>query len=191
MRSDENGTILIEDIATVAIGNKMPRLGVASERANPAVLITVTKQPAIGTIELTEKIEAELSSMAKNMPQDLNISTNIFKQSDFIDSSISNLQQSLLEGALFVVIVLFFFLMNIRTTIISLVALPLSVIIAVLVLHFFGFTINTMSLGGIAIAIGSLVDDAIVDVEKIEEVNKVIIKHAFNVQQYSTYPLVA
>lgn len=167
VRSDENGTILIEDIATVAIGNKMPRLGVASERANPAVLITVTKQPAIGTIELTEKIEAELSSMAKNMPQDLNISTNIFKQSDFIDSSISNLQQSLLEGALFVVIVLFFFLMNIRTTIISLVALPLSVIIAVLVLHFFGFTINTMSLGGIAIAIGSLVDDAIVDVENV------------------------
>ena len=167
VRSDENGTILIEDIATVAIGNKMPRLGVASERANPAVLITVTKQPAIGTIELTKKIEAELSSMAKNMPQDLNISTNIFKQSDFIDSSISNLQQSLLEGALFVVIVLFFFLMNIRTTIISLVALPLSVIIAVLVLHFFGFTINTMSLGGIAIAIGSLVDDAIVDVENV------------------------
>ena len=167
VRSDENGTILIEDVATVAIGNKMPRLGVASERANPAVLITVTKQPAVGTIELTEKIETELSSMAKNMPQDLNISTNIFKQSDFIDNSISNLQQSLLEGALFVIIVLFLFLMNIRTTIISLVALPLSVIIAVLVLHFFGFTINTMSLGGIAIAIGSLVDDAIVDVENV------------------------
>ena len=167
VRSDENGTVLIEDIANVTIGNKMPRLGVASERANPAVLITVTKQPAVGTIELTKKIESELASMAKNMPQDLNISTNIFKQSDFIDNSISNLQKSLLEGALFVVIVLFFFLMNIRTTIISLVALPLSVIIAVLVLHFLGFTINTMSLGGIAIAIGSLVDDAIVDVENV------------------------
>lgn len=167
VRSDEKGTVLIEDIANVTIGNKMPRLGVASERANQAVLMTVTKQPAVGTIELTEKIEAELSSMAKNMPKDMNISTNIFKQSDFIDSSISNLQQSLLEGALFVVIVLFFFLMNIRTTIISLVALPLSVIIAVLVLHFLGFTINTMSLGGIAIAIGSLVDDAIIDVENV------------------------
>ena len=167
VRSDENGTVLIEDIANVTIGNKMPRLGVASERANPAVLITVTKQPAVGTIELTKKIESELASMAKNMPQDLNISTNIFKQSNFIDNSISNLQKSLLEGAFFVVIVLFFFLMNIRTTIISLVALPLSVIIAILVLYFLGFTINTMSLGGIAIAIGSLVDDAIVDVENV------------------------
>lgn len=167
VRSDENGTVLIEDIANVQIGNKMPRLGVASERAKPAVLMTITKQPAVGTIELTEKIEDELSSMSKNMPKDLKISTNIFKQSDFIDNSIGNLKQSLIEGSLFVVIVLFLFLMNVRTTFISLTALPLSVIVAVLVLHFFGFTINTMSLGGIAIAIGSLVDDAIVDVENV------------------------
>lgn len=167
VRSDENGTILIEDIATVTIGNKMPRLGLGSERAKPAVLMTVTKQPAVGTIDLTKKIEAELSSIGKNMPKDLKISTNIFKQSDFIDNSISNLQQSLIEGSIFVIIVLFFFLMNLRTTLISLVALPLSVIIAVIALHFLGFTINTMSLGGIAIAIGSLVDDAIVDVENV------------------------
>ena len=167
VRSDENGTVLIEDIANVQIGNKMPRLGVASERAKPAVLMTITKQPAVGTIELTEKIEDELSSMSKNMPKDLKISTNIFKQSDFIDNSIGNLKQSLIEGSLFVVIVLFLFLMNVRTTFISLTALPLSVIVAVLVLHFFGFTINTMSIGGIAIAIGSLVDDAIVDVENV------------------------
>ncbi|MBQ3605885.1 MAG: efflux RND transporter permease subunit [Muribaculaceae bacterium] len=167
VRSDENGTVLIEDITNVQIGNKMPRLGVASERAKPAVLMTITKQPAVGTIELTEKIEDELSSMSKNMPKDLKISTNIFKQSDFIDNSIGNLKQSLIEGSLFVVIVLFLFLMNVRTTFISLTALPLSIIVAVLVLHFFGFTINTMSLGGIAIAIGSLVDDAIVDVENV------------------------
>lgn len=167
VRSDNNGTVLIEDIATVAIGNKMPRLGLASERGTPAVLMTVTKQPAVGTIELTKKIESELHSLGKNMPKDMKISTNIFKQSDFIDNSISNLQQSLIEGSIFVVIVLFFFLMNMRTTLISLVALPLSVIIAVIILHFFGFTINTMSLGGIAIAIGSLVDDAIVDVENV------------------------
>lgn len=167
VRSDENGTVLVEDIANVAVGNKMPRLGVASERTKPAVLMTVTKQPAVGTIDLTKKIEGELTSMGKNMPKDLKISTNIFKQSDFIDNSIGNLQQSLIEGSIFVVIVLFFFLMNLRTTLISLVALPLSVIIAVLVLHFMGFTINTMSLGGIAIAIGSLVDDAIVDVENV------------------------
>ena len=167
IRSDDNGTVLIEDIATIAIGNKMPRLGLASERGTPAVLMTVTKQPAVGTIELTEKIESELHSLGKNMPKDMKISTNIFKQSDFIDNSISNLQQSLIEGSIFVVIVLFFFLMNMRTTFISLIALPLSVIIAVIILHFFGFTINTMSLGGIAIAIGSLVDDAIVDVENV------------------------
>ncbi len=165
--SDNNGTVLIEDIADVCIGNKLPRLGVASEKAQPAVLLTITKQPAVSTIDLTKKIEVSLQASAKNLPSDINISTDIFKQSDFIDNSISNLQQSLLEGALFVVIVLFFFLMNLRTTLISLVALPLSIIISVLMLHFMGLTINTMSLGGIAIAIGSLVDDAIVDVENV------------------------
>lgn len=167
VRSDENGTILVEDIADVCIGNKLPRLGVASERATPAVLLTVTKQPAVSTINLTEKIETSLHDTAKNLPADINISTDIFKQSDFIDNSINNLQQSLLEGALFVIIILFLFLMNLRTTLISLVALPLSIIISVLILHFMGLTINTMSLGGIAIAIGSLVDDAIVDVENV------------------------
>ncbi len=167
VRSDNNGTVIIEDIADVRIGNKLPRLGLASEKAKPAVLLTVTKQPAVSTIDLTHKIEENLQSTAKNLPADINISTNIFKQSDFIDVSINNLQQSLLEGALFVIVILFLFLMNVRTTMISLVALPLSIIISVLVLHFFGLTINTMSLGGIAIAIGSLVDDAIVDVENV------------------------
>lgn len=167
VRSDENGIVLVEDIANVQIGNKLPRLGVASEKARQAVLLTVTKQPAVGTIDLTERIESDLSAISKNLPADINISTDIFKQSDFIDNSISNLQQSLIEGAIFVIIVLFFFLMNIRTTLISLMALPMSIIIAVLVLHFMGLTINTMSLGGIAIAIGSLVDDAIVDVENV------------------------
>ncbi len=167
VRSDENGQVLIADIANVQIGNKLPRLGVASEKARQAVLLTVTKQPAVGTIALTERLEADLADMAKNLPPDVNISTDIFKQSDFIDNSISNLQRSLIEGAIFVIIVLFVFLMNVRTTLISLVSLPLSILIAVLVLHFMGMTINTMSLGGIAIAIGSLVDDAIVDVENI------------------------
>lgn len=167
VRSDERGTILIEDIADVQIGNKMPRIGVASVKATPAVLITCTKQPAVGTIELTKKIEQELADMQKNIPSDVIISTDIFKQSDFISNSISNLQQSLIEGAIFVIIILFLFLMNTRTTVISLVALPLSIIIAILVLYFMGFSINTMSLGGIAIAIGSLVDDAIVDVENV------------------------
>lgn len=167
VRSDENGVVLVEDIANVQIGNKLPRLGVASEMTKQAVLLTITKQPAVGTIELTKKIEADLLSISKNIPADIKISTDIFKQSEFIDNSISNLQKSLIEGAIFVIIVLFFFLMNVRTTLISLVALPLSIIIAVLVLHALGMTINTMSLGGIAIAIGSLVDDAIVDVENV------------------------
>lgn len=167
VRSDENGIVLIDDIANVQIGNKLPRLGVASEKTKPAVLLTVTKQPAVGTIALTERLETDLADIAKNLPSDVNISTDIFKQSDFIDNSISNLQRSLIEGAIFVIIVLFFFLMNVRTTLISLVALPLSIIIAVFILHFMGMTINTMSLGGIAIAIGSLVDDAIVDVENV------------------------
>lgn len=167
VRSNSDGIVLVEDIATVKIGNKLPCLGVASEKAEQAVLLTVTKQPSVGTIGLTERIESELSKMSKNLPADINISTDIFKQSDFIDNSITNLQHSLIEGSIFVIIVLFLFLMNTRTTIISLVALPMSIIIAVLVLHFMGLTINTMSLGGIAIAIGSLVDDAIVDVENV------------------------
>ena len=167
IRSDERGTITVADIAEVKIGSKTPRLGVASERTKPAVLMTVTKQPAVGTIELTKRIEESLETSAKNLPADVHISTDIFRQSTFIDKSISNLQESLLEGALFVVVVLFFFLMNLRTTVISVIALPMSIVLSVLVLNLFGFNINTMSLGGIAIAIGSLVDDAIVDVENV------------------------
>lgn len=167
VRSDERGTVTLADIAEVKSGAQQPRLGCASVKAQPAVLITVTKQPHAGTIQLTEKIENQLSEITPTLPADVKVSTDIFRQSDFIDNSISNLQRSLLEGSLFVVIVLFFFLMNLRTTVVSIIALPLSIIITILVLHFMGLTINTMSLGGIAIAIGSLVDDAIVDVENV------------------------
>ena len=167
VRSDSNGIVLIRDIAQVEIGNKLPKLGVASEKGHPAVLLTITKQPNIDTNKLTAQIEDELEEARKSIPEGINISTDIFRQSSFIYSSISNIQRALIEGAVFVVIILFFFLMNIRTTIISLVALPLSIIITVISLHFLGYTINTMSLGGIAIAIGSLVDDAIVDVENV------------------------
>ena len=127
----------------------------------------MTKQPNTGTIELTEKLEAALKDLQKNLPADVHISTDIFRQSRFIESSISNVQESLYEGAIFVVIVLFLFLANTRTTLISLVTLPLSLVVAILVLHYMGLSINTMSLGGMAIAIGSLVDDAIVDVENV------------------------
>ncbi len=159
--------VLLENVATVKIGGKSPKLGTASERAKPAVLITVTKQPNTSTIDLTEKLDAIMADLQKNLPADVHVSTDIFRQSRFIDSSINNVKNSLFEGSFFVVIVLFLFLMNIRTTVISLVALPLSLLVSILALHYMGLTINTMSLGGMAIAIGSLVDDAIVDVENV------------------------
>lgn len=159
--------VLLEDIATVKVGGKSPKLGLASEKGKPAVLITVTKQPNTSTIDLTAKLDAIVAELQKNMPADVHISTDIFRQSRFIDSSINNVKQSLFEGSFFVVIVLFIFLMNVRTTVISLVALPLSLLFSIVTLHYLGLTINTMSLGGMAIAIGSLVDDAIVDVENV------------------------
>ena len=159
--------VLLEDVADVRIGAQTPKLGLASERAKPAVLLTVTKQPATSTLELTGKLEAALQDLQKNLPPDVKVSTDIFRQSRFIESSIGNVRKSLVEGGIFVVIVLFLFLANVRTTLISLVTLPLSLVVSVLVLHYMGLTINTMSLGGMAIAIGSLVDDAIVDVENV------------------------
>ena len=159
--------VMLGDIATVKIGGKSPKLGTASERTKPAVLITVTKQPDTSTEKLTEKLDEIVVDLRKNLPADVHVSTDIFRQSHFIDNSINNVKKSLFEGSFFVVIVLFLFLMNIRTTVISLVALPLSLLVSIIVLHYMGLTINTMSLGGMAIAIGSLVDDAIVDVENV------------------------
>ncbi len=159
--------ILLEDIATIKVGGKSPKLGLASEKGKPAVLITVTKQPNTSTIDLTNKLDEIVADLQKNMPSDVHVSTDIFRQSRFIDSSINNVKDSLFEGSFFVVIVLFLFLMNVRTTLISLIALPLSLLVSILTLHYLGLTINTMSLGGMAIAIGSLVDDAIVDVENV------------------------
>ena len=159
--------VTLGDIATVKNGGKSPKLGTASERTKPAVLITVTKQPDTSTEKLTEKLDEIVVDLRKNLPADVHVSTDIFRQSHFIDNSINNVKKSLFEGSFFVVIVLFLFLMNIRTTVISLVALPLSLLVSIIVLHYMGLTINTMSLGGMAIAIGSLVDDAIVDVENV------------------------
>ena len=159
--------ITLEDVADVKIGSQEPKLGLASERGKPAVLVTVSKQPQTGTIELTEKLIAALDDVQKNLPADVKISTDIFRQSRFIDNSIDNVKSSLYEGAIFVIIVLFLFLANVRTTLISLVTLPLALVVSILALHYMGLSINTMSLGGMAIAIGSLVDDAIVDVENV------------------------
>lgn len=159
--------VTLGDVADVRIGAQQPKLGLASERGKPAVLLTVTKQPNTGTMELTEQLELALADVQKNLPPDVHVSTDIFRQSRFIESSIENVQESLYEGAIFVVIVLFLFLANVRTTVISLITLPLSLLVSILVLHYLGLSINTMSLGGMAIAIGSLVDDAIVDVENV------------------------
>ncbi len=159
--------VTLGDIADVAIGPKTPKIGTATVRATPAVLITVTKQPAVGSQELTEKLLAEIDALRPTLPPGINIDTDIFRQADFIGRSVGNLQTSLFEGAIFVILVLFFFLMDLRTTVISVVALPMSIMIAVIILYFMGFSVNTMTLGGIAIAIGSLVDDAIVDVENV------------------------
>ncbi len=162
-----NVPVLLRDIATVRVGAKSPKLGLASEKAQPAVLITVTKQPNTSTIELTDKLDAIVADLRTSLPPDVNLSTDIFRQSRFIDSSINNIKNCLVEGSFFVIVVLFLFLMNVRTMAISLVAMPLSLLVSIIVLYYMGMTINTMSLGGLAIAIGSLVDDAIVDVENV------------------------
>ena len=167
IRADGAEIITLNDIARIAPGAKSPRVGVASSRGVPAVIMTVTKQPGVGTINLTENLLSTIDEARKSLPEQLHIDTDIFAQRDFIDRSISNLSSSLFEGALMVIIVLFFFMMNVRATAVSLIALPMSIIITVLILHALGITVNTMTLGGIAIAIGSLVDDAIVDVENV------------------------
>ena len=168
VKTSENGLpITLDAIADVRIGPKTPVLGVASNDVKPAVLLTVTKQPNTNTLALTGRLDNALGELKANLPADVKINSQIFRQSRFIDSSIDNVKKSLIEGAIFVIIVLFIFLMNWRTTIISLISIPLSIVFSLLAIRWMGLTINTMSLGGIAIAVGSLVDDSIVDVENV------------------------
>ena len=166
IKSTPNGTVKIEDVATLRISNST-KIGDGSLKAKPAVIMTVMKQPATNTLLLTEKIDASVAEISKTLPPDVKINTRIFRQADFIKASISNIQKTLLEGSGFVVVILFLFLMNWRATVISLLAIPISLIVAILTLKWLGFTINTMSLGGMAIAVGDLVDDAIIDVENV------------------------
>lgn len=168
VKTSENGLpITLDAVADVRIGPKTPVLGVASNDGKPAVLLTVTKQPNTNTLALTGRLDNALDELKANLPADVKVNSRIFRQSRFIESSLDNVKQSLIEGAIFVIIVLFIFLMNWRTTVISLVSIPLSIVASLLAIRWMGFTINTMSLGGIAIAIGSLVDDSIVDVENV------------------------
>ncbi len=159
--------VVLADVADVVKGAKSPKTGLASVSGKQGVLLTVTKQPSTSTLELTEKLDTALASLQKSLPADVKVNTHLYRQQDFIDSSISNIRKSLVEGGIFVVLVLFVFLMNARTTLISLVTIPLSLLITLLVMHLMGLNVNTMSIGGMAIAIGSLVDDAIVDVENV------------------------
>lgn len=159
-------TIKIGDVATVEIGTA-DKIGDGSLNAAPAVIMTISKQPGVNTLELTEKLDEAIADLSNTLPSGVKIESHIFRQSNFIEASIENLNQTLLEGAFFVVIVLFIFLMNWRTTLISLIAIPISLLVSIIALKLLGYTINTMSLGGMAIAIGALVDDAIIDVENV------------------------
>ncbi len=167
VKTTASGPVLLGNVAEVKIGNSRPKMGTASHDGKPCVMVTVTKQPNTSTVDLTAKIDTVLIELGKTLPRDVKVSSDIYRQERFINSSIDNVMKSLYEGGLFVVIVLFLFLMNVRATVISLITIPLSLLVSVLTLHLLGLTINTMSLGGMAIAIGSLVDDAIVDVENV------------------------
>ena len=174
--------VLLSQVADVVVGNKSPKTGVASNNGCPAVLLTVTKQSNVSTEELTAQLDRAFDELQARMPEGINVDRQIFRQSRFIDASINNIREALFEGAFFVVIVLFIFLMNWRTTIISLITIPLSLLVSIITLHGLGLTINTMSIGGMAIAIGSLVDDAIVDVENVYK--KAIRAHGLNHREW-------
>ena len=158
--------VVLSDVAEIEIGTPV-KMGHASQNAKPSVILAISKQPNINTLNVTERIEQNLAEIQKTFPADVRMDTKIFRQADFIEASVNNVGLALMEGAIFVVIILFLFLASFRTTIISVIAIPLSLLGTIIVLYFLGMNINTMTLGGMCIAIGSLVDDAIVDVENV------------------------
>lgn len=158
--------IVLSDVADVVIGSAV-KMGYASQNGQPAIILSVSKQPNINTLNVTEKIEENLENIRKSLPSDIKLDTKIFRQADFIETSVNNVGSALLEGAIFVILILFIFLNSYRTTVISIIAIPLSLLGTVIVLYLLGMNINTMTLGGMCIAIGSLVDDAIIDVENV------------------------
>jgi CzcA family heavy metal efflux pump len=158
--------VVVSDVAEVKIGSAV-KMGHASQNGQPAVIISISKQPNINTLNVTENIERNLAEIQKSLPGDVRMDTKIFRQADFIEASVGNVGSALLEGAVFVIIILFLFLASFRTTVISVIAIPLSLLGSVIVLYLLGMNINTMTLGGMCIAIGSLVDDAIIDVENV------------------------
>ena len=166
VRISGSDPVCIRDVATIRTGAAV-RLGTASMNAKPAVIISVSKQPDINTLKVTRAIERSVQDAAAALPSDITVDTHIFQQADFIQASVGNVGRALLEGALFVILILFLFLGNFRTTLISVIAIPVSLLATIIVLLALGMDINTMTLGGMCIAIGSLVDDAIIDVENV------------------------
>lgn len=166
VKSDGDKTVRVADVADVVIEPAVKQ-GYASMNGEPAVILSISKQPGVNTLEITENIERNLADIAKSLPPDVKLDTKIFRQADYIQSSVNNVGRSLIEGAICVVLVLLLFLTSLRTTLISLLAIPLSLLGTVIVLYLLGMDINTMTLGGMCIAIGSLVDDAIIDVENV------------------------
>ncbi len=166
IKSVNGRPVKINDLADVKIGSAI-KMGYAAENAKPAVIISVSKQPNANTLDLTRRIEENLSTLQQSLPPDVKLDTKIFRQADFIETSVKNVQSALIEGAIFVIIILFLFLGSFRTTIISVLAIPISLLGSIIVMKLLGLNINTMSLGGMAIAIGVLVDDAIIDVENV------------------------
>lgn len=166
IKRNNGSPVVVSDVAEVVIGSAV-KMGHASQNAQPSVILAISKQPNINTLNVTEQIENNLKEIQKSLPADVRMDTHIFRQADFIEASVSNVGRALLEGAIFVIIILFLFLGSYRTTIISVIAIPLSLMGTVVVLYALGMNINTMTLGGMCIAIGSLVDDAIIDVENV------------------------
>jgi len=168
VKIQEGKPVLINDVASVIIGSPQ-RIGAAFIDDTESVIMTVLKQPNANTLELTQDIDLALEDLKASLPAEITVNSHFFRQAEFIRTAVNNVLKVLIEGGLFVSIILFLFLLNLRTTIISLIAIPLSLIIALTVLYLLGFTINTMSLGGMAIAVGALVDDAIIDVENVHK----------------------
>ena len=166
IKSVNGKPVKIRDIADVKIGSAV-KMGYGSENASPAIIISISKQPNTNTLDVTQRIEDNIAELKKTIPADVILDTKIFRQADFIQTSVNNVKNALIEGGIFVIIILFVFLGSFRTTLISLLAIPLSLLGTILVMKALGLNINTMSLGGMAIAIGSLVDDAIIDVENV------------------------
>lgn len=166
VKTKKGKPVVLSDVAEIVIGTPV-KMGHASQNAKPAVILSISKQPNINTLNVTERIEQNLSEIQKTLPPDVKMDTKIFRQADFIEASVNNVGIALMEGAIFVIIILFLFLSSFRTTIISIIAIPLSLLGTIIVIYFLGMNINTMTLGGMCIAIGALVDDAIVDVENV------------------------